>query len=121
MRIEPAPTHSVFSLLPLVIGDHLRFEAKFPGVAIAVLYRDETTGSSAALLRYEPGGRVPQHRHMGFEHIYVLEGVQVDERGEYPAGTLVINPPGTEHSVISRTGCLVLAIWQRPVQFVGAL
>lgn len=76
-------------------------------------------GSPAlALLRYAPGASVPRHRHTGLETILVLEGSQSDERGEYPAGTLVLNPEGTEHSVWSEGGCTVLIQWERPVLFV---
>ncbi len=78
------------------------------------------TGEPAvALLRYAPGAGVPRHRHMGLETILVLDGVQCDERGAYPAGTLMLNPEGTEHSVWSETGCVVLIQWARPVEFVG--
>lgn len=108
----------VISLLPHLLRDSLEFTPTFPGVAFATLYRDEVSGSSAALIRYDPGSNVPRHRHVGYEHIYVLEGSQMDERGEYPAGTFVINAPGTEHSVSSPEGCLVLAVWQRAVEFV---
>ena len=78
------------------------------------------TGEPAvALLRYAPGAGVPRHRHMGLETILVLDGVQCDERGAYPAGTLMLNPEGTEHSVWSETGCVVLIQWAKPVEFVG--
>ena len=35
------------------------------------------------------------------------------------AGTLIINPPGTQHSVVSEAGCIVLAIYEKPVEFLG--
>ena len=85
------------------------------GVDIHRLYGDPTDGASAALLRYAPGARVPKHRHNGFEHILVLEGSQQDEQAIYLAGTLLINGPGSGHSVASETGCVVLAIWEKPV------
>lgn len=118
MRVAPELTRAVFQLLPLASSANHRFESKFDGVSLATLYRDPGTGASAALLRYQPGGHVPRHRHVGFEHIYVLQGAQSDEWGEYRAGMLIINPPGTEHWVVSTSGCLVLAIWQFPVEFV---
>ena len=68
--------------------------------------------------RYAAGARVPAHRHPGFEIIYVLEGSQSDERGTYPAGTLVVNRMGGEHSVWSEKGCLVLVIWERPIELL---
>lgn len=97
----------------------LRWEPLRPGVEAAWLYRDPASGAQAAYLRYAPGAAVPRHRHAGHEHILVLEGMQEDEQGVYPAGSLVIQPPGSVHSVGSPDGCLVLAIWQRPVEFAG--
>lgn len=71
-----------------------------------------------ALLRYAPGAGVPRHLHPGLETILVLDGVQSDERGDYPAGTLILNPEGTAHSVWSTHGCTVLIQWNRPVEFL---
>ncbi len=88
------------------------------GVEILRLAGDATKGPSAALLRYREGARVPSHRHSGFEVIYVVSGAQSDERGTYPAGSLVINSAGDEHSVWSDSGCVVLILWERPIEFV---
>lgn len=84
------------------------------GVDIYQLYSDRN-GSAAALLRYQPGAKVPRHDHQGFEHIFVLSGSQTDQNGEHEAGTLVINPPSSNHSVSSVSGCIVLAIWEKPI------
>ena len=97
----------------------LRWEPFQNGVDIYRLYGDGKFGPSAALLRFRPGGRVPLHEHTGFEHIFVLSGSQVDEISEAETGSLIINPPGTSHSILSKTGCLVLAIYEKPVQFLG--
>lgn len=90
------------------------------GVEIRRLAGDPESGPTVALLRYRPGARVPAHRHPGFEVIYVLSGSQSDERGHYPAGSLVVNPEGAEHSVWSDEGCTVLIVWERSVEFTGA-
>ena len=95
--------------------DELPWEPFRPGVDIYRLYGDGQGGAAAALLRYQPGASVPKHDHTGFEHIFVLSGSQTDQNGEHQAGTLVINPPSTNHSVISHAGCIVLAIWEKPV------
>jgi anti-sigma factor ChrR (cupin superfamily) len=88
------------------------------GVDIYRLYGDGETGPTAALLRFKAGGRVPLHEHTGFEHIFVLAGSQVDENSRTETGTLIINPPGTSHSVLSENGCIVLAIYEKPVRFI---
>ncbi|WP_116134542.1 cupin domain-containing protein [Tropicimonas sp. IMCC34043] len=71
-----------------------------------------------ALLRYAPGAGVPRHLHTGLETILVLEGTQSDERGDYPEGSLILNPEGSSHSVWSDAGCTVLIQWERPVTFL---
>jgi anti-sigma factor ChrR (cupin superfamily) len=89
------------------------------GVDIYRLYGDGQTGPTAALLRFRAGARVPLHEHTGFEHIFVLSGSQVDENSRSETGMLIINPPGTSHSILSEAGCIVLAIYEKPVRFIG--
>lgn len=89
------------------------------GVEIYRLYGDGETGPTAALLRFRAGGRVPLHEHTGYEHIIVLSGSQVDENSRAETGMLIVNPPGTSHSILSESGCIVLAIYERPVRFSG--
>jgi len=87
------------------------------GVEIHLLYEGNDGGASAALLRYAPGACVPHHQHQGWEHIFILHGTQIDGNGTHTSGTLVINPPGSDHDVRSPDGCVVLAIWERPNVF----
>ena len=88
------------------------------GVEMARLYGDADGGMSMALLRYRAGARVPTHLHRGIEHILVLEGSQRDEGGLHEVGSLLVHGPGTTHSVASDEGCVVLAIWERPVEIL---
>ena len=88
------------------------------GVEIHRLYGDGITGPTAALIRFRKDGVVPVHAHTGYEHIIVLAGTQRDQNGTATAGRLIINPPGTRHSVVSEAGCIVLAIYEKPVQFL---
>jgi len=105
-----------WSLRPEDIAQ-LAFNDLRSGVEIHVLH-ETPEGARAAILRYAPGAEVPQHRHEGYEYIYVLAGEQSDERGSYGAGSFVINEPGMTHRVRSATGCTVLILWMRPVVFV---
>jgi predicted ChrR family anti-sigma factor len=88
------------------------------GVSIFPIYSSDSSLASSALLKYVPGASVPRHQHTGYEHIFVLEGSQEDERGVYVKGDFIVNKPGTNHWVKSADGCVVLAIWEKPVQFV---
>jgi len=87
------------------------------GIEIHRLYGEMGVGRAAALLRYAPGASLPVHRHAGFEQILVLQGAQVDDRGRYGKGSLVVNPPGSQHAVTSPEGCIVLVTWELPVEF----
>lgn len=113
-------THLVLHHL-LAIGaqpDRIAWEPFRDGVMIHRLYGGEDNQPAAALLKYQPGASVPRHRHAGYEHIFVLAGDQRDDNGTYVAGSLLISRPGSEHAVASPSGCVVLAIWNKPVDFV---
>ena len=107
---------AIWSLRPNDIAK-IHFQELRPGVEIHVLH-EAPDGARVAILRYAPGAEVPVHRHDGYEYIYVLEGEQSDERGSYSAGSFVVNEPGMTHRVVSKTGCSVLILWQRPVVFL---
>ncbi len=106
-----------FSLPHLLDGGwrDARFQPFREGVEISPILTGEP---AVALLRYAPGAGVPRHRHVGLETILVLDGVQSDDHGDYPAGALVLNPEGTVHRVWSDSGCTVLIQWNRQVEFV---
>lgn len=89
------------------------------GVDIVPLHGDATQGCSCALLRYQPGAVIPRHVHMGMEFLLILRGSQTDDRGSYSAGSFLINPATSSHGIVSEEGCVVLAIWEKPVRFIG--
>lgn len=89
-----------------------------PGVTAKWLYREPDGGPSAVFLKYVPGARVPVHEHVGYEQLFVLEGDQYDEEGDYAAGSYIVHPPGTRHSPGSRGGCIALLIYDQAVRFV---
>lgn len=104
-------TISLFSQAPSLLLNQAHWHPFRPGVEAISLHGEPTKAGSSALLRYQPGARVPAHYHHGVEHILVLQGSQEDEQGQHEAGTLIINPAESSHSVISHQGCIVLAIW----------
>src|SRR3954451_5289033 len=117
-----------FGLARRAARGNLEFAPLRPGIEIHRLYGEGAPAESAAgpagkddpaaaVLRYAPGPSLPYHVHPGHEHIYILDGAQVDERGVYGPGTLVVNPPGSGHSVSSPRGCLVLVFWEKPVEY----
>jgi anti-sigma factor ChrR (cupin superfamily) len=62
---------------------------------------------ATSLVRYAPQSHFPEHVHGGGEELLVVEGVLVDEAGQYPAGCYVRNPAGSAHSPSTEEGCVL--------------
>lgn len=76
------------------------------GVERKLLERDgDELARATSLVRYAPRTRFSPHRHELGEEFLVLDGVFQDEHGQYPAGTYVKNPAGSEHSPFTESGC----------------
>jgi anti-sigma factor ChrR (cupin superfamily) len=118
---DPAPPFARLELKNLFQiaenADSIPWQPFRGGVDIYRLYGDATSGPTAALIRFRREGTVPMHEHQGYEHILVLSGSQRDQNSTATAGTLMINGPGTRHSIVSEAGCIVLAIYEKPVKF----
>jgi anti-sigma factor ChrR (cupin superfamily) len=103
--------------LEALLSEGIEWKPFRTGIEIHPLYGEIGVGRAAALLRYAPGANLPAHRHAGYEQILVLEGTQEDDHGPYGKGTVVINPPGSRHAVVSPGGCIVFVTWELPVEF----
>lgn len=79
-----------------------------PGVFRKMLDRDGgEVARATSVVRYDPGSIFSRHVHELGEEFLVLDGVFSDERGHYPAGTYVRNPPGSSHVPFSKDGCVL--------------
>ena len=67
----------------------------------------DEVAKATSVVRYQPGSKFGSHTHALGEEILVLEGVFSDEYGDYPAGTYIMNPPGSAHAPRSEQGCLL--------------
>lgn len=77
-----------------------------PGVSRRMLERKGgEVARATSIVRYDPGTHFPAHAHDFGEEILVLEGTFSDEHGDYPAGTYIMNPPGSSHAPFSEHGC----------------
>lgn len=65
----------------------------------------DEVAKATSIVQYQPGARFPAHMHEYGEEIFVLDGVLSDEVGSYPAGTYIMNPPGSSHAPFSELGC----------------
>jgi anti-sigma factor ChrR (cupin superfamily) len=62
----------------------------------------------------DPGAVPPDHRHVGLEQSFVVEGTLVDEDGAGTAGDFVWRRAGSVHPRVSPDGCVVLGTFDAP-------
>lgn len=63
------------------------------------------SGQVTSVVRYDAGSSFPAHGHPEGEEILVLTGTFTDDRGDWPAGSYLLNPEGYRHAPSSRDGC----------------
>lgn len=65
------------------------------------------SGTVTSIVRYEPGARFHAHPHPLGEEILVLSGTFSDARGDFGAGSYMLNPEGFSHAPFSEGGCVL--------------
>ena len=79
-----------------------------PGIERRMLDRiGDEVAKATSIVRYQAGSHFNSHVHEYGEEILVLDGVFSDETGDYPAGSYIMNPPGSSHAPFSESGCTV--------------
>jgi anti-sigma factor ChrR (cupin superfamily) len=112
-HLEPTPNGSTY-----VTPQQMDWKpTQFEGIAIKVLYEDSTKGEMTCLLKWEPGARLPIHKHPEIEQTWVLEGSFYDHEGIARAGEFVWRRPGSVHETRSDEGAVILAIYRKPNVF----
>jgi anti-sigma factor ChrR (cupin superfamily) len=89
------------------------------GVKQKPIWHDKATKRRAVLVRFEPGAKLPRHRHVGDELIFVIEGSNADESGEVMTGDVNFRPNGCEHTVTTKNGATVFALVSGGVEMLG--
>lgn len=79
-----------------------------PGISLGKLYIDKKKREMTCLMRLEPGGTFPLHRHAGSEEVFVLEGDLIVEGEICHQGDYIRSVPGSTHSSLTQGGCLLL-------------
>lgn len=93
-----------------------------PGVRqIEVQGGPRTESARVRLLKFSPGLRFPRHRHLGLEHVLVLEGSYTDSDGhEVGPGDLQVMEAGSEHGLrVHQEQPCVAALVQFGMEFTG--
>ena len=105
--------------LEAISGEYLKWPKITDGVYYKILWEQKDPFFRSAILVYIPGGKVGWHYHPAPEIITVLQGSQSDTNERYFAGSIILNPGGSEHEVWSEDGCIVSIHWNAPVEFKG--
>jgi quercetin dioxygenase-like cupin family protein len=83
-------------------------QSPMPGVERRMLDRvGDEIARATSIVRYAPGTAFSPHTHAGGEEFFVLDGIFQDERGDYPAGSYIRNPPTSRHTPRSQAGCTI--------------
>jgi anti-sigma factor ChrR (cupin superfamily) len=88
----------------------LAWQERQPGVRAKTIWEHPESKRRAVMTRIEPGAKLPLHRHVGDELIFVIEGAISDEFGTVTAGNMGYRPNGCVHTVSAPNGVTVLAI-----------
>lgn len=110
MEADPLPPPAALGARVVVRGGDLPWQASpSPLVARKRLYHSgpPEAGVVTSIVRYAPGAQFPEHPHPQGEEILVLDGTFSDQRGDFPAGTYMLNPEGFRHAPFSREGCVL--------------
>jgi anti-sigma factor ChrR (cupin superfamily) len=108
--VEPAKEIGDAPRSQTIVLSDIPWSEGIPGVKQKPIWQDKATKRRAALARFEPGAKLPLHRHDGDELIFVIEGSNADESGEVVAGNMNYRPNGCVHSVWTKNGATVFAM-----------
>ncbi len=79
------------------------------GIYVKVLRFDEEAHRPPTfLLKFEAGASYPNHNHPAGEEVFVLEGEVRFGPDQLHAGDYLYTSPGSNHSVFSKSGCVIL-------------
>ena len=111
--------NSDFTKRVVVHGEKLEWQpSPMAGVERRMLDRiGDEVARATSIVRYAPNSKFSSHVHSGGEEFIVLEGVFQDEQGNYPVGSYIRNPPQSNHTPGSESGCTIFVkLWQFDLQ-----
>lgn len=106
-------------VLSKIVNEELAWKTLANGIHQSLLPLDEKT--KCEIIYMEPGSRVPNHTHMGREHMVVLDGELSDQLGRYSVGDFVCRDESDQHGQKSESGCICLFVTDAPLKFTEGL
>src|SRR5438045_9591002 len=97
-------------LSQIITLSDLAWQDRGAGVRMKSIWEHPETKRRAVMTRIEPDAKLPLHRHVGDELVFVIEGAISDEFGTIASGNVGYRPNGCVHTVASKHGATLLAI-----------
>jgi anti-sigma factor ChrR (cupin superfamily) len=97
-------------LSEIISVSDIAWQERQPGVRMKSIWEHPETRRRAVMTRLEPDAKLPLHRHVGDELVFVIEGAIADEFGTVTAGNMGYRPNGCVHTVSAPNGATVFAI-----------
>lgn len=92
-----------------IVLSEIPWTSAMPGVSQKPFWSDSATKRRAILARFDAGAKLPLHKHVGDELIFMIEGSNFDESGEVRVGNANYRPNGCTHTVSSKHGGTAIA------------
>jgi anti-sigma factor ChrR (cupin superfamily) len=116
--IEPATEVGNTPPSQTIVLSEIPWNEAIPGVKQKPIWSDAATKRRAILARFEPGAKLPLHKHVGDELIFMLEGSNFDESGEVRTGNANYRPNGCTHTVSTMHGGTAIAFVTGGVEMI---
>jgi anti-sigma factor ChrR (cupin superfamily) len=116
--VEPAKEVGDAPRSQTIVLSEIPWSDAMPGVKQKPIWSDPATKRRAILARFEAGAKLPLHKHIGDELVFMIEGSNFDESGEVRTGNANYRPNGCTHTVSSRHGGTAIAFVTGGVEMV---
>jgi len=107
--VEPAKEVGDAPRSQIIVLSEIPWTEALPGVRSKLFWSDPATNRRAIFARFDPGAKLPRHKHIGDELLFMIEGSNFDESGELRTGNVSYFPSGYTHTVVSRNGHTAIA------------
>jgi anti-sigma factor ChrR (cupin superfamily) len=107
--LDPNKALNASRLFRIVLSNIPWSEGRVPGIRVKAFWSDPATKWRAAMARGEPGAKLPRHKHIGDELLFMIEGSNFDDSGELQTGNAANFPNGCMHTVVSKIGRIAIA------------
>jgi anti-sigma factor ChrR (cupin superfamily) len=101
-----------------IVLSEIPWSEALPGVKQKPIWSDPSTKRRAILARFDAGAKLPLHKHIGDEVVFMIEGSNFDESGEVRTGNANYRPNGCTHTVSSKYGGTAIAFVTGGVEMI---